>query len=206
MVGMEWIDLPYDRYQWRALVNTVLIFEFHKIWGSCWVAAHNWWLFKKGSAPWVMSDERKRQMRLDITTYGNSPFRFHRNVFCYTLVLWIIVRILFPCVYSTWWWPTSWSKHRMVRNVHCEKKKYRILWVKLEKDSKNAGSSGNISDFCVRNCGFEYRSELAFVTEVLLRSSTKFLGQHFKLGPYHVHQNPFKFSIRSYSKSRNLCY
>jgi hypothetical protein len=29
--GMDWIDLPQDRNQWRALVNTVMTFGFHKM-------------------------------------------------------------------------------------------------------------------------------------------------------------------------------
>jgi hypothetical protein len=32
--GMDWIDLAQNRDQWRALVNTVLKFEFHKVLGS----------------------------------------------------------------------------------------------------------------------------------------------------------------------------
>jgi len=31
--GMDWIDLVQDRDRWWALVNTVLNFGFHKIWG-----------------------------------------------------------------------------------------------------------------------------------------------------------------------------
>jgi hypothetical protein len=29
--GMDWIDLGQDRDQWRALVNTVMKFGFHKM-------------------------------------------------------------------------------------------------------------------------------------------------------------------------------
>jgi transposase len=27
--GMVWIDLAHDRYQWRALINTVMNIRFH---------------------------------------------------------------------------------------------------------------------------------------------------------------------------------
>jgi hypothetical protein len=29
--GMDWIDLAQDRDQWRALVNTIITFWFHKM-------------------------------------------------------------------------------------------------------------------------------------------------------------------------------
>jgi hypothetical protein len=29
--GVDWIDLAQDRDQWRALVNTVMTFGFHKM-------------------------------------------------------------------------------------------------------------------------------------------------------------------------------
>jgi hypothetical protein len=32
-VGMDWIDLAQDRDQWKALVNTVMNFGFHKFMG-----------------------------------------------------------------------------------------------------------------------------------------------------------------------------
>jgi hypothetical protein len=37
--GVDWIDQVQDRDQWRALVNTVMNFGFHKMLGSSRVAA-----------------------------------------------------------------------------------------------------------------------------------------------------------------------
>jgi len=31
--GMDWIELAQDRDRWLELVNTVMNFGFHKIWG-----------------------------------------------------------------------------------------------------------------------------------------------------------------------------
>jgi len=35
---MEWIDLARDRDRWRAVVNAVMGFRFHKIRGRSWLA------------------------------------------------------------------------------------------------------------------------------------------------------------------------
>jgi hypothetical protein len=36
---VDWIGLTQDRYRWRALVNTVMTFGFHKMLGIYRVAA-----------------------------------------------------------------------------------------------------------------------------------------------------------------------
>jgi hypothetical protein len=38
MWGLDWIHLPLDRDQWRALVNTVLKLHVHKVLGNFSVA------------------------------------------------------------------------------------------------------------------------------------------------------------------------
>ena len=30
--NMNWIDLPWDRAEWQALVDTVMNMKFHKMW------------------------------------------------------------------------------------------------------------------------------------------------------------------------------
>jgi hypothetical protein len=32
---MDWIDLARNRYQWKALLNTIMNFGFHKMSGNC---------------------------------------------------------------------------------------------------------------------------------------------------------------------------
>jgi hypothetical protein len=32
--GLDWIDLAQDTDQWRALMNTIMAFGFHKIFGN----------------------------------------------------------------------------------------------------------------------------------------------------------------------------
>jgi hypothetical protein len=48
--GVDWIDMAQNRDQWRALVNRVLNFRFHKMLEVLeWL--HNWRFVRKGSAP-----------------------------------------------------------------------------------------------------------------------------------------------------------
>jgi hypothetical protein len=50
MSVVDWIGLAQDRYRWRALVNSVITFGFHKMLGTTeW--PHNLWPLKRYSAP-----------------------------------------------------------------------------------------------------------------------------------------------------------
>jgi hypothetical protein len=49
--GVDWIDMAQDRYQWRALVNTVLNLRGSIKYWEVLQGLHNWRLLKKGSAP-----------------------------------------------------------------------------------------------------------------------------------------------------------
>jgi hypothetical protein len=47
---VDWIGLAQDRYRWRALVNSVMKFGFHKMLGTTeWL--HNLWPLERYSAP-----------------------------------------------------------------------------------------------------------------------------------------------------------
>jgi hypothetical protein len=47
---VDWIGLAQDRYRWRALVNSVMTFGFHKMLGTTeWL--HKLWPLEQYSAP-----------------------------------------------------------------------------------------------------------------------------------------------------------
>jgi hypothetical protein len=47
---VDWIGMAQDRYRWRALVNSAMNFQFHKILGTTeWL--HKLWPLERYSAP-----------------------------------------------------------------------------------------------------------------------------------------------------------
>jgi hypothetical protein len=47
---VDWIGLAQDRYRWRALVNSVMTFGFHKMLGTT-ERLHKLWPLERYSAP-----------------------------------------------------------------------------------------------------------------------------------------------------------